>query len=72
MVNVIDKDDMLPHFVFQKYVREEIRENTPIGNQIAIVSARDGDTGINAEISYAIVAGEQMTTFLFHNLTEIN
>ena len=56
VINVIDEDDMLPHFVLHQYV-QEIKENTPIGSQIAIVSARDGDTGINAEINYAIVAG---------------
>lgn len=56
MINVIDEDDMLPHFVSHQYV-QEIKENTPTGSQIAIVSARDGDTGINAEINYAIVAG---------------
>ena len=53
---------MKPYFVLHQH-NKEIRENQPIGSQVAIVSARDGDKGINAEINYAIVAGKDWLDF---------
>ena len=61
-INVLDVDDMKPFFVLHQYVKE-IRENIPIGSQIAIVKAEDGDKGIKAEINYAIVAGDEYGLF---------
>eukprot|EP00111_Clytia_hemisphaerica_P024833 TCONS_00073217-protein len=62
VINVIDVDDMKPFFVLHQH-NKEIRENQPIGSRVAIVSARDGDKGINAEINYAIVAGDEYGLF---------
>lgn len=54
---MLDVDDMKPYFVLHQYT-QEIKENTPIGSQVAMVKAKDGDKGIDAEINYAIVAGK--------------
>lgn len=62
VINVQDIDDMKPYFVLHQYVKE-IRENIAIGSQVAIVSAKDGDKGINAKINYAIVAGDEYGLF---------
>jgi hypothetical protein len=56
VINVVDVDDMKPYFILHQHI-QEIKENTPIGSQVAMVKAKDGDKGIDAEINYAIVAG---------------
>ncbi|XP_037365025.1 LOW QUALITY PROTEIN: protocadherin beta-2-like [Talpa occidentalis] len=51
-IEVLDSNDNAPQFAKLLY-EVQVLENSPIGSQVAIVSARDLDIGVNGEISYA-------------------
>ncbi|XP_006866241.1 PREDICTED: protocadherin beta-2 [Chrysochloris asiatica] len=51
LIEVVDINDNAPEFAKLLY-EVQVPENRPIGSQVAIVSARDLDTGTNGEISY--------------------
>uniref|UniRef100_A0A4W6E9L3 Cadherin domain-containing protein n=1 Tax=Lates calcarifer TaxID=8187 RepID=A0A4W6E9L3_LATCA len=53
-VNVLDSNDNAPVFT-QKMYKSIIRENSPFGTQVVIVSASDSDEGPNGKVSYAIL-----------------
>ncbi|XP_047634805.1 protocadherin beta-2-like [Phacochoerus africanus] len=50
-VEVLDVNDNAPAFAKLHY-EVQVLENSPIGSQVAIVSARDSDAGLYGEISY--------------------
>uniref|UniRef100_A0A3Q3VQX2 Cadherin domain-containing protein n=1 Tax=Mola mola TaxID=94237 RepID=A0A3Q3VQX2_MOLML len=52
-ITVLDTNDNAPIFT-QKIYQSTIRENSPSGTQVAIVSATDLDQGSNGKISYTI------------------
>lgn len=55
-VRIADTNDLAP--VFQSnYFETSIKENLPNGTLISTVTATDGDSGVNAEITYAIRSG---------------
>nr|XP_012788799.1 unnamed protein product [Sorex araneus] len=51
-VEVLDINDNAPEFAKLLY-EVQIPENSPVGSQVAIVSAKDLDVGVYGEISYA-------------------
>ncbi|XP_060035613.1 protocadherin beta-2-like [Erinaceus europaeus] len=51
-IEILDINDNAPEFAKQFY-EVQVPENSPIGSQVAIVSARDSDIGIYGEIFYA-------------------
>ncbi|XP_060904122.1 protocadherin beta-16-like [Labrus mixtus] len=53
-ISVLDYNDNAPVFT-QKIYKSIIRENSPPGTQVVIVSASDLDEGPNGKISYAIL-----------------
>uniref|UniRef100_A0A3Q3F9A4 Cadherin domain-containing protein n=1 Tax=Labrus bergylta TaxID=56723 RepID=A0A3Q3F9A4_9LABR len=53
-ISVLDYNDNAPVFT-QKIYKSIIRENSPQGTQVVIVSASDLDEGPNGKISYAIL-----------------
>ncbi|XP_055980372.1 protocadherin beta-2-like [Sorex fumeus] len=52
-VEILDINDNAPEFAKLLY-EVQIPENSPIGSQVAIVSARDLDLGVYGEISYVL------------------
>nr|XP_045365630.1 protocadherin beta-2 [Camelus bactrianus] len=50
-IEVLDINDNAPEFAKLLY-EVQVQENSPIGSQVAIVTARDLDTGAYGEISY--------------------
>ncbi|XP_035240204.1 protocadherin Fat 4 [Anguilla anguilla] len=55
-VNVTDVNDNPPVFSAAEYVAS-VQENSPIGTTVLQVKATDKDSGVNAQISYSLVAG---------------
>uniref|UniRef100_A0A7N5ZZN9 Cadherin domain-containing protein n=1 Tax=Anabas testudineus TaxID=64144 RepID=A0A7N5ZZN9_ANATE len=53
-VNVLDINDNAPVFTQRTY-KSTIRENSPSGTQVVVVSASDSDEGSNGKVSYAIL-----------------
>ncbi|KAM3612665.1 uncharacterized protein V6R79_012443 [Siganus canaliculatus] len=53
-ITVLDSNDNAPVFT-QKIYKSTIRENSPSGTQVVIVSASDADEGSNGKVSYAIL-----------------
>ncbi|XP_056227122.1 protocadherin beta-16-like [Seriola aureovittata] len=53
-INVLDSNDNAPVFS-QKIYKSTIRENSPTGTQVVIVSASDLDEGSNGKVSYDIL-----------------
>ena len=48
-----DVNDNRPVFSQSTY-RASVNENTPVGTTVAIVSATDGDSGTNGEVTYSL------------------
>ncbi|XP_073932895.1 protocadherin beta-15-like [Castor canadensis] len=59
-VLVLDVNDNAPEFAQELY-EVQIPENSPLGSLVVKVSARDLDTGTNAEISYSLFYSSQET-----------
>ncbi|XP_039976459.1 protocadherin beta-16-like [Xiphias gladius] len=53
-ISVLDNNDNAPVFT-QKNYKSTIRENSPSGTQVVIVSASDSDEGSNGKVSYTIL-----------------
>lgn len=65
-VKVLDIDDHKPYFKRSFYsppVEMSIKEETPIGTRIGIVTAIDEDIGENGSIDYAIINGNEAGLF---------
>ena len=56
IVNILDENDEDPVFDISTFVFS-ISENSQIGSSITTIRAKDGDTGSNAQLEYAIVSG---------------
>ncbi|XP_074850070.1 protocadherin-23 [Carettochelys insculpta] len=62
LITVLDINDNPPVFGNQDY-RIHVRESIPIDSHITVVSATDCDEGANAEVTYAIISGNDMGHF---------
>lgn len=61
-ITVVDQNDNAPRFNETIY-DVSILENATIGHVLLVLHAQDEDTGINANVSYSILAGSGMNTF---------
>ena len=71
LVLVLDINDNPPEFAYKTYYGT-IPESEPIGTEIVRVLATSKDTGINAEISYSIVGGNEHKKFEINQKTGSN
>ena len=59
---MVDQNDNAPSFN-KKIYDVSIIENVTVGHVLLVLYARDDDTGVNANVSYSILAGSGMNTF---------
>ena len=62
-VEVVDANDHAPIFSSARYTAT-VPEQTLVGSVVTTVSAVDGDIGLNAEVRYDHVAGDEFGTFV--------
>ncbi|XP_053797295.1 protocadherin-23 [Vidua chalybeata] len=62
LITVLDVNDNPPVFSSPEY-HVHVKESIPIGSHITEVSAKDCDAGTNAEITYAIISGNDRGHF---------
>ncbi|KAM8765246.1 protocadherin-23 isoform 2-T2 [Rhynchonycteris naso] len=67
-IEVLDVNDNPPKFSSLKY-HAHVKESTPVGSHITVVSANDDDVGIHAEIIYHIVSGNEKGHFYLEERT---
>uniref|UniRef100_A0A182K8T4 Uncharacterized protein n=1 Tax=Anopheles christyi TaxID=43041 RepID=A0A182K8T4_9DIPT len=70
IINVQDINDNPPEFTSKHYFAS-VPEINAIGSEILKVLATSKDTGINAEITYSIIGGNEHRKFSIHNRTGI-
>ncbi|XP_021704618.1 fat-like cadherin-related tumor suppressor homolog isoform X2 [Aedes aegypti] len=70
VVNVQDINDNPPEFTSKHYFAS-VLENSSIGTEVLRVLATSKDTGINAEITYSIIGGNEHRKFAMHNKTGV-
>lgn len=68
LITVLDVNDNPPVFSSPEY-HVHVRESIPIGSHITEVSAKDCDGGANAEITYAIISGNDRGYFCLDGRT---
>ncbi|NWZ41763.1 PCD23 protein, partial [Brachypodius atriceps] len=68
LITVLDVNDNPPVFSSPEY-HVHVRESIPIGSHITEVSAKDCDAGANAEITYAIISGNDRGYFYLDGRT---
>ena len=61
-VKLDDVNDSPPTFPSDR-MKFYIRENSPIGSTVGLIKADDPDEGINAEVHYAILSGQDASSF---------
>ncbi|XP_055975002.1 protocadherin-23 [Sorex fumeus] len=69
-IEVVDVNDNPPKFSSLKY-HAHVRESTPLGSPITVVSAEDTDVGSHAEVSYHLVSGNERGHFHLEETTGI-
>lgn len=69
-IEVLDANDNPPQFSRVKY-HAHIRESTPPGSPITVVSAEDRDLGPHAEIRYRLVSGNEGEHFHLEERTGV-
>ncbi|XP_051646572.1 protocadherin-23 isoform X1 [Manacus candei] len=62
LITVLDVNDNAPVFSSPEY-HVHVKESIPIGSHVTEVSANDCDAGTNAEITYAIISGDDRGHF---------
>jgi len=62
MVDVTDANDHDPVFSSARYVAA-VPEETPVGSLVTTVSAVDADQGLNAQVRYDLISGDDFGTF---------
>ncbi|XP_050194596.1 protocadherin-23 [Myiozetetes cayanensis] len=62
LITVLDVNDNAPVFSSPEY-HVHVKESIPIGSHVTEVSANDCDAGTNAEITYAIISGNDRGHF---------
>ncbi|NXT99548.1 PCD23 protein, partial [Buphagus erythrorhynchus] len=68
LITVLDVNDNPPVFSSPEYY-VHVKESIPIGSHITEVSAKDYDAGTNAEITYAIISGNDRGHFCLDGRT---
>ncbi|NXE35713.1 PCD23 protein, partial [Ptilorrhoa leucosticta] len=68
LITVLDVNDNPPVFSSPEY-HVHVKESIPIGSHITEVSAKDHDAGTNAEITYAIISGNDRGHFCLDGRT---
>ncbi|NXR56269.1 PCD23 protein, partial [Hippolais icterina] len=68
LITVLDVNDNPPVFSSSEY-HVHVKESIPIGSHITEVSAKDCDAGANAEITYAIISGNDRGHFFLDGRT---
>uniref|UniRef100_A0A8C3J6Z4 Cadherin domain-containing protein n=1 Tax=Calidris pygmaea TaxID=425635 RepID=A0A8C3J6Z4_9CHAR len=68
LITVLDVNDNSPVFSSLEY-HIHIKESIPVGSHVTEVSANDHDAGTNAEITYAIVSGNDRGHFHLNEKT---
>lgn len=61
-VTVLDVNDNPPEFT-NKILYSAVSESVPIGSEITTVHATSQDIGVNAEITYSIIGGDEQGVF---------
>ncbi|XP_035227160.1 fat-like cadherin-related tumor suppressor homolog isoform X3 [Stegodyphus dumicola] len=61
-ISVLDVNDNPPEFM-NKMMYATVSESVPVGTGIIVVHATSEDIGINAEISYSIIGGDEQGVF---------
>ncbi|XP_075806754.1 protocadherin-23 [Microtus pennsylvanicus] len=69
-IEVMDVNDNAPTFSSRQY-RAHVKESTPVGSHIIVVSAQDQDMGSHAEISYDIISGNEKGHFYLEERTGV-
>ncbi|GAB1287648.1 Dachsous cadherin-related 2 [Apodemus speciosus] len=69
-IEVLDINDNPPTFSSQRY-HAHVKESTPVGSHITMVSAEDRDTGSHAEIIYGIISGNDKEHFYLEDRTGV-
>ena len=62
VVHLLDINDNKPEFELSTYI-ETVDESVDVGHSVSQVFATSRDTGVNAEISYGIMAGNELGNF---------
>ncbi|XP_062055036.1 protocadherin-23 [Lepus europaeus] len=61
-IEVLDVNDNPPEFGSLQY-HAHVKESTPLGSQLAVVSAHDADVGSHASIVYRLISGNEKGHF---------
>nr|XP_019588825.1 PREDICTED: protocadherin-23 [Rhinolophus sinicus] len=69
-IEVLDVNDNPPTFNSLKY-HAHVKESTPLGSHITVVSANDRDVGSHAEIIYHIISGNEKGHFHLEEKTGV-
>ncbi|KAF0877671.1 PCD23 protein, partial [Crocuta crocuta] len=69
-IEVLDVNDNPPKFNTLKY-HAHVKESTPLGSHITVVSATDRDVGPHAEIVYYIISGNEKGHFHLEGKTGV-
>lgn len=69
-VEVLDVNDNSPTFSSQQY-QVHVKESTPVGSHITMVSADDWDVGSHAQIIYGIISGNEKEHFYLEETTGV-
>jgi protocadherin Fat 1/2/3 len=68
IVMVLDINDNPPEFA-TKYYNAVVQEISPVGTELVRVVATSKDSGVNAEISYSIIGGNEHKKFEINHKT---
>ncbi|XP_036097828.1 protocadherin-23 [Molossus molossus] len=69
-IEVLDVNDNPPKFSSLRY-HAHVKESTPLGSRITVVSANDRDVGLHAEIIYHIISGNEKGHFYLEERTGV-
>uniref|UniRef100_A0A672MPM9 Cadherin-23 n=1 Tax=Sinocyclocheilus grahami TaxID=75366 RepID=A0A672MPM9_SINGR len=62
-ITILDENDNSPEFDITSDLSVAIPEDTPIGQRVAIVLARDKDAGRNGLVNFTLIAGNMQDVF---------
>ena len=65
IINVLDENDNEPQFEMDLY-NATLSEDLPVGSTVVTVFAISEDVGVNAQITYEIIAGNEHGKFHIH------
>lgn len=69
-IDILDINDNAPTFSSRRY-QAHVKESTPVGSHITMVSADDPDKGSHAEIIYGIISGNEKEHFYLEDRTGV-